>query len=790
MSNVITNLDDGTIKIYEEYIISATPSDIDATPYFNQIGSQYTINFIQLNSVEYFSTLSFQTIGTLQTRYLEPTYRISRDGNKWSIFYPFEETNTSKVVITNNSLTYSVTQNDYVITNFPPFDPLGQMWIDINLGRTGSKTDGTIQLVSLEMDGTVLRKTTDGSSLISSGVEVIISPPYVYKVFSITDIEIVSPSDVSNLNIEYRFSQDNSRTWSYWEPLTKANISTRRINPIRFFQIEYKVTNNGSTPVKLLDINLIGDFQNVTADSQKTNIYGIRDCCQSFLLADGSNGSNAGAYDSNGNFIANTSGMLTGITCPSNNVFSPLTAADKAKLYNPYQQVAAVNLLNQLSNDANEIFGHAVKYFVTDPDGKGIDYSLHEFQLFNIVCEGEIKVSVDNNQFPDNQITMNQFDLNLFESFEVHIPKETFKSSFGVQRRPSKEDIVYFCELNRLYIVDHAQQFRNFDNYAIYYKVVLRKFNHSSNVKAGGQSIQDRINMLTNNSTIDQLMGIENSQDKAAVANKPQLQPLTRDPIRVVIEGIDTNSLIVKELVQNSTTVISKQHYDFSNAQIGGQYNNGINAIIQYQNIDNPLHVSDNIGFFLWFKINNYIESESYNFFNYYDTGSNLGWKVNLNSDQIILQLNGDTYNWSLTGTTGSSALYENIWYCYVLNVDQRQRTMSQWIYKRNVDIESEEDAKFLSSTVLENVYSDSRDITPVEYELDGVSAQILFSDMCATNIRLFNEVIPEKDHTKMLNQYLIGTDSKYLIFADNANLRLVLPNFGYNGDVNSPPNQ
>ena len=78
---------------------------------------------------------------------------------------------------------------------------------------------------------------------------------------------------------------------------------------------------------------------------------------------------------------------------------------------------------------------------------------------------------------PSCQIVMNQFDLTLFDSFEVHITKEAFKQAFGVQRRPSKEDLLYFCDINRMFIVDHAQQFRNFNNAAVYYKVVLKKYN-------------------------------------------------------------------------------------------------------------------------------------------------------------------------------------------------------------------------------------------------------------------------------------------------------------------------
>ena len=781
MSNIVNNFTTGEINISEKYNIEAIPPAIDATPLFSTIGQERIVSFIQLERVEKFTDFHVETIGILQTRYLEVSYRISRNGTSWSNFYAFDESNATHY--TTGS--YSITKTNYTLPDFPAFDPLDPMYIEIKFVRNGSKTDGDIRLYGYELIGELLRNASDGTVLVGTGKESVIRPPYVYKVFRIDNVEIVTSSSLTGVEFLYRFSQDNTRTWSNWEPLTKQNISTRRINPVRFFQIEYLVKNNSGSTIKIQDINLIGDFQNVTLDSQKTNLYGIRECCQSYLLANSDNSSNAGSFDENGNFIANSSGILSGQVCSSDNQFKPLTADEKSTLYNPYQQSAAANLLNKLSNDAMEVFGHKVQYFVTDPDGKGIDYSLHEFGLFNISCEGELKVAVEGNQFPDNQIMMNQFDLNLFDSFEIHITKESFKALFGVQRRPSKEDLVYFCDINRLFIVDHAQQFRNFNNYAIYYKVVLRKYNRASNVQAGSQTIKDRIDQLTNNSTIDQLFGIENNQDKAAVANKPQLQPLTRDPIRVAISGINTNQLIVKELIENSTNIISKQHYDFSDALISNQ--NNITSVIKYKNLDPRLKVSDNIGFFLWFNLNNYLEDETHNFFTYYDSTNNLGWKIDLLGDVISVTMNNDTYTWTLDSTPGASALYENVWYCYLVNIDQRQRKMQQYIYKRNVDIDAEDDAKYLSSTVLQKVYFNEQDIVPVEYELENIDAEIMISDMKVTNVRLFIDVIPEDTQSKLLNQYVVADDSKYLVFADNANMKLTLPNFPYNGTSYDP---
>ena len=52
---------------------------------------------------------------------------------------------------------------------------------------------------------------------------------------------------------------------------------------------------------------------------------------------------------------------------------------------------------------------------------------------------------------------------------------------------------------------------------------------------------------------------------------------------------------------------------------------------------------------------------------------------------------------------------------------------------------------------------------------------------MKITNIRLFNDVIPENIHNKMLNLYIIGNDYRNLIFADNATARIYLYNMPYN---------
>lgn len=756
MQQIVSSLENGTINLSDKFDIDAQINSVDATPYFNSIGSEYTISFLNLQDVKELTTFKYDTLGMTDTRFLKQYYRISRDNVAWTEWYDLKR----------------------AIDNFPVVDTKDPLYLDIKWVRAGSSAVGAIRLLEYSIGGkierTMVETAGDGVSTVNlvPGETVIWSAPFIYKVFGVTDMEVISAGDITGVDIKYRFSQDNSRSWSNWEPFTKENITTVRINPVRFFQIEYSITNNSQSNKSIQDINIIGDFQNVSKDYFKTNLYGIRECCQSNLV---------GYVDPSGNFVPadNTNGAGTGVgggisnsggacdTTGNNSTLPQLSSQDKANLFNPYKQNTAMDLLNKLSADAEQMFGHRVIYFVTDPDKKGQDHTMHEYQLYNVVCEGNIKVAVDGNNFPDSQIVMNQFDLSLFESMNVHITKKQFKEIFGPQRRPSKEDFLYFCDVNRMFQVDHAQQFRNFNNSAIYYKLVLKKYTQKANVKAGTQEIQNKLQQLTKNSTINELFGIENDQDKASIANKQQFTPLTKDPIR-----LEYKASIDKELIENSSTIISKANYDLSTVDYQ-------QVAVKYQNFDPILSVSDNIGYMLWFNINNYITNEVYNFMNYYDTNNDLGWKVSLSNDAINITLNSDTYNFDLLGqpSTDNIALEEETWYCYVLNIDQRQRKMEQFIYKRNVD--EEDDAPNISSTVLRKVYSNSQNITPIAYQIEGDSTcEILASDMKVTNIRMFTDVIPLDQHNKICNQYVIRDDSKYLVFADNATTRLYLPKF------------
>ncbi|MBU3676342.1 MAG: GxxExxY protein [Chitinophagaceae bacterium] len=122
--------------------------------------------------------------------------------------------------------------------------------------------------------------------------------------------------------------------------------------------------------------------------------------------------------------------------------------------------------------------------------------------------------------------------------------------------------------------------------------------------------------------------------------------------------------------------------------------------------------------------------------------------------------------------TNSVEGIYENIWYCYVLNIDQRNRKLEQWIYKRSVDLDSEDEAKFLPSTVLEKVYHKAMIIELVEMELHivhEIETDIYYKNSpspigyCRADLIVNNAVLVELKSTPELEDAHIAQTLNYM---------------------------
>lgn len=658
-----------------------------------------------------------------------------------------------------------------------------------------------------------IEKTSGVVTITENDKPIILEPTDIYKIFDLSDFQasVGGLVDENDLDIKFRITQDGGYTFTKWTPLSKENLSVARkdINELRFAKVQYLITKNSSssTPVVVYDIMLIGDFQNVSANYLKTNRYGLRQDCATKL-------SEANSSSTIGNNLANN-GETNGLSCytsgSNSSTLSGLTSfnSDNSGLWNPYKQSPEIsNFYNFLANQTNSIFGWDVEYFKTDPDGNGIDTQIHEYGLFNVYKKATIKIIVPENQFPDNTIQLNVFNLDLFDTFEINILKDVFKAQFGIEERPATKDFLFFCITNRLYTVKHAQVFKDIMHTGIYYKVILEKYEERANILIRDNASKNTIETLTDNTTIDELFGFENKQDEQKIANKDQTYPKSFDKIR---QSISSKVSIINEPIYNGEVDYIKYYYNFN--KVIDQ------KAVEYKNVDNNFLLSDNRNFISWFKFNSYfddntsvnkrifdnynIKNKNYVLLDNYDETNNIGYRYFYNNKNINFILNNNSY------VLETPNLLTNIWYGVFINLDQRQRTLDMRIYKRLTDVyvvmfhpDSYQRLDIISTDItgITSAMTDGfKPVANLEYGSTAVSEfniiyqktfsnieiqefnhdvsiKLIGSDISYSNLRIFNDIIEEENINNILNQNIIK-DAGKLIIADNANRKIYTNN-------------
>jgi len=661
----------------------------------------------------------------------------------------------------------------------------------------------------------------------------ILTPKDIYKVFKLSGIEMYG-INTNNLIIKYRFTQDSGRSYTPWESLTSENISTLKLNPIRFAQVQYSITKiDNSITSKIYDIILLGDFQNINNNYLKTNRYGVRaDCSSKYpnwsgstsatVSGDGSSSiclSGITSYKGDGNvYNYNRDWFTQGLSCYlTGNVIGNLTTSSTStptavNNFDPYASAAKIGQwYNFLAGSTNKILGWTIDYHLTDPDGNGIDKYLHEYQLFNIVDVQKIKIIVPENTFPDNQVQINEFTLDMMDTFQILILKDEFHRAFGIEKRPSQKDIIFFCQANRFYRVRHAQVFRDIMYMGIYYSVILEKYEKLANEQNLSSVSKALIEPLTNNNTIDSLFGFDMREDENKIVNK-QFKPTTHEVYRL---NINPNLSIVKKDIFNSLkgTKIADNYYNLSSLSVG-------TSAVTYSLQDSVLNVSENRSFNLWFNFNNKYDQnkaidetvfQSYNvnnnsyfeFINNYDVTTQHGYKIWYSNNQIVLTINNFNYYLPVTN------IKTNIWYGLNINIDNRQRKINLDLFKRNYNYNI---TMFTDS--YQSVIIDSNNLTGITYytsagyrpvknteinvklvdtnlkKVESITYEnvdlnsfninktitVFASDIKLTNIRIFNDIIPVESRSNLLLQRIIQ-DSNYLILADNATKTLYTDN-------------
>jgi len=595
------------------------------------------------------------------------------------------------------------------------------------------------------------------------GDKLILSPPFLIKAYSFDDfcLDVTGLTEERYLEVYFRWS-NNSRAWSQWDFLTKENLECLKVDPLSFFYIEFSFIRGGidnTGQICICDLILIGDYENVTDNYNKLGKYGLRSDC------------NYGENPNNDNLSPNNDVCSTDI--PEEWKENNDVNCDNNPTFKPYDFNRSLGLYDKLADDVNNLFAWEVDYYKTDPDTNGRDTVIHEYQIFNVVDQQKLKVLVPDNQFPDNTILFNQFDLSLFDTFEIHITKREFHRKFGLDRRPDKRDFLFFCQMNRMYQIEHTQAYKEFMNSSIYYKVVLKKYQDRKNID--NRLYKDPLEDLLINNSTEKLFGDLVEDEIKKVSHKEMLENSTEKEYVPVEPHIDNDIIIendqkpksidkpqpiqlkvfvksIKEDLQNGPNIISKYYYDLSNRV-------GQDAII-YQRVDNTIKKGKNRAFSCWFNIQKYVPNQQYNLIDNFNTVLNNGYKIYFIDGNIKIQWFDQIFDVSVS-------IREKCWYGIIVNFNQRQEKLDLVIYTIKPN-------PFASSTELDLVQEESFGLIPVMFEGD-LTLRLKGSNMKYSNLRLFNDIIPTDKYQKLLNQYIV-VDTTKLILADNAERRIISP--------------
>lgn len=532
------------------------------------------------------------------------------------------------------------------------------------------------------------------------------------------------PNEYNNFTYEFRFSKDG-KLYNEFHELNKQNdfgdLFFMTFNPREKLYLDVKAEVNTIQPGNSLT------FIAVTYTLEKDN--GIVDSCPQLCL------------DCTDPFLYSGCANIR-VDCEFDNLFAPYNL-------NKAQQVYL-----QLSNLANDIFGHKVTYFKTEPDQRTKDVILMEYSLFNVVDQKEIKILVPDNEFPqESSISYDMFGMD-FEEFEIHIVRKEFESAFGYKSHPRARDYMYIPIINKMYMVSSVALGDRFNAAKSYWKIKLTKYNEDTAVDQNqfAEAIDDLV------TGVEEIFGEEIKATYDKDTKPMQFQTVStayRDGIRQFMEK---NLSIVDYDLKNRWTVVSKSYYDLTKVSKN-------EVAIEYDEIS-KLSNTDNFALTGWIQPQ-FKQGYAGDDFIFGDYDSMLGFNTTLSAQEFKVNINGIQYSFH-HGINFSSSK----WYAFILNGSNSFKQLSLYIYSLDPAINFNKPQLGDNDLVYE--FNETKNIEQAFSWNSNTNYNIRGGNMFLTNLRLFKTPVEYEQHHNVLNQYLVR-DSQLAIIIDNA-----IPSIGF----------
>ena len=378
------------------------------------------------------------------------------------------------------------------------------------------------------------------------------------------------------LGYEFRWSI-NGDNWSLWIELTDDNLKQISLSTLNPFYLEFRIT--------ALSNPNVSPHLNIGSPINPAILLNDIEPDLSYLVIDQRN-------------LATKPKIL----CSNEQYDKPVIFnPDCTTIFDPYAVNRGINMYKDLSMAANLLFGHQVNYYSVQPNGRGKDIILREYNLFDVVDEKCIKVLVLNNDFGDGKPIYDTFGINFEKPIEAHIDKGYFESIFGKGSQPRKRDIIFFPLTNRIYSIESTYLHRDFDYAPLYFKCQLNKWENRRNTSWDNAEAYEA---LTDYTVSAETLFSSATNDQIEKVTKPQeyyvsSQRRYEDPVRPYVS---LNLPIIQFDLNNNWTVVFNTYYDLETLSYDGELEG-----VRYR-VSPELDVSSEISFTCWLKIRNFID--------------------------------------------------------------------------------------------------------------------------------------------------------------------------------------
>jgi hypothetical protein len=631
---------------------------------------------------------------------------------------------------------------DYLIASLkePYLNTLKVLDWNIIAGVQNYKTQGTVSIVSGST--TVQGLYTNFTSLAAGDIIILGNTEYeIASIESAVTVELTTAPDFTTTGLDFYLAVDNSNRFDYEYRWSQTNAQYSEFLPLTkgyayndLFSLNFDPTKPLWLDVKA-EVAALGVGNTLVFIGWEFTLQketGQVESCPQFCVEC----TDPFAYDGCANIE---------VACDTN-------------LFQPYNLNKTTTIYKQLVNITNDIFGHQVQYFRTEPDKRSEDVILMEYSLFNVVDKQNVKILVPDNEFPEENPTYDIFGME-FAEFAVHITAVEFERAFGFGKTPRNLDYMYIPIINKMYEVSSVGLADEFNKSHSYWRVKLVKFQDRSSVLKNNFE-QDTDNLVTG---VEEIFGERQREEQVKDTNPMQFQTVStayRDGIR---SFVDRGLTIQDYDLKNRWTVVSKNYYKLTDIQ-------SPNVAIEYA-IESKLASDSSFAISLWFNPQ-FETTDTGEYILFGDLAAMNGFKLFVSQTSFRVSVAGIDYvfNHGLT-------LQKDTWYGYILNINNEFMQMSSYLYRldqtNNRGTVAPNRPQDASNNLIEE-FGEVKDVgLPIIWTANS-NYNIRGNKTYMTNIRVFDRVIEFEQHHNILNQYVVRDNQRALLI-DNA-----IPSLGY----------